>query len=53
MSEEKISTITNLQKDLLIKHVSDMNNRIDLITEEASYLTANIKAVKMILGEKI
>lgn len=53
MSEEKISTITNLQKDLLIKHLDNMHLRLGLITEETSYLTANIKAMEMILNEKI
>ena len=51
MPEEKISTVTNLQKDLLIKHFSDMQLRLGLITEETSCLDANIKAMKMILGE--
>ena len=52
MSEEKTLTITNLQKDLLIKHLNDMNIRLGLITGEISYLMANIKAVKMLFGEK-
>jgi len=53
MAEEKTLTLTNLQKGLIIKHLNDMNVKLIFITEETSYLTANIKAVKMILGEKI
>jgi len=53
MTEEKTLTITNLQKSLIIKHLNDINDKLSNITEEASYLTANIKAVKMLLGEKI
>jgi len=53
MTKEETLTITNLQKDLLIKHLNDMNIRLGLITGEISYLMANIKAVKILLGEKI
>jgi hypothetical protein len=52
MINEEVSKITKLQKNLLIKHLDDMNIRLGLITEETSYLMANIKAMKIILDEK-
>jgi len=51
MQENETTTITNLQKDLIIKHLCDMNTRATVIIEEASCLTANFKAVKMILDD--
>ncbi len=49
---EKTSNITKLQKELLIKHLDDMNTRLKAVTEETDYLTANLTAMKMILDNK-
>ncbi|OGH96593.1 MAG: hypothetical protein A2039_06165 [Candidatus Melainabacteria bacterium GWA2_34_9] len=49
MSENKTSTITNLQKEILIGHLGDMHGRLETIIEETSYLLANFKAMKMII----
>jgi hypothetical protein len=49
MSEKGISTITNLQKQILIGHLGDMHSRLETIIEETSYLLANFKAMKMII----
>lgn len=49
MSKEKISSITNLQKELLIGHLDDMHAVLETIIEETSYLSANFKAIKMII----
>jgi len=51
MTKEEISTITNLQKEILIGHLEDMNTRLETIVEETSYLAANFKAIKMILDK--
>jgi len=42
-------TLTNLQKEILTGHLRDMNARLETIIEETSYLSANFKAMKMIL----
>jgi len=49
MSENKISTVTNLQKEILIGHLADMHGRLETIIGETSYLLANFKAMKMII----
>jgi len=49
MTKEEISTITNLQKEILIGHLGDMHARLETIIGETSYLSANFKAMKMIL----
>ena len=51
MTKEEISTITNLQKEILIGHLEDMHARLETIVEETSYLSANFKAMKMILDK--
>jgi len=53
MINNEIISITKLQKEILIKHLNDLNTRLNLITEEISYLNANIKAIKIILDEKV
>ncbi|OGH99767.1 MAG: hypothetical protein A2039_06765 [Candidatus Melainabacteria bacterium GWA2_34_9] len=49
MTKEEVTTITNLQKEILIGHLGDMHSRLETIIEETSYLLANFKAMKMIL----
>lgn len=49
MSKNEITTITNLQKELLIGNLGDMHARIETIINETDYLLANFKAMKMIL----
>jgi len=49
MNKKEISTITNLQKEILIGHLGDMPSRLEIIIEETSYLLANFKAMKMII----
>jgi len=49
MQEEETITITNLQKKLIMRHLCDMNTCALGIIEEAGFLMANFKAVKMIL----
>jgi len=49
MTKEEVTTITNLQKKILIGHLGDMHSRLETIIEETSYLLANFKAMKMIL----
>ena len=45
MNKKEISTITNLQKEILIGHLGDMHARLETIIEETSYLLANFKGV--------
>ena len=49
MNKKEISTITNLQKEILIGHLGDMPSRLEIIIEETSYFLANFKAMKMII----
>jgi len=49
MSEKEIITVTTLQKEILIGHLGDMYARINVITNEISYLLANFKTMKLIL----
>lgn len=49
MTKKEMTTITNLQKEILNGHLGDMHARLETIIEETSYLSANFKAMKMIL----
>lgn len=49
MSEKETVSITSLQKELLSGHLEDMNKRLQIIAEETSFLSANFKAVELIL----
>jgi hypothetical protein len=49
MSEKEKITVTTLQKEIMLAHLSDMNSRATDIMEETSYLMANFKAMKIIL----
>jgi hypothetical protein len=48
-NENKVETITNLQKKIIKEHLFDMHSRATAIIEETSYLMANFTAIKMIL----
>ncbi|OGH96906.1 MAG: hypothetical protein A2039_00145 [Candidatus Melainabacteria bacterium GWA2_34_9] len=49
MSEKEITTITNLQKEILIGNIGDMHARLETIVNETDYLRANFTAMKMVL----
>jgi len=51
MSKEEMSTITNLQKEILIEHLKNIQARLNSITEETSFLMANFKAMNIILED--
>jgi len=53
MTKEEMTTITNLQKEILIGHLGDMHARLETIIDETSYLAANFKAMKLILDNTI
>jgi len=48
-NENKVETITSLQKQIIKDHIVDMHSRANTIIEETSYLMANFTAIKMIL----
>lgn len=53
MSKEKEISITNLQKQVLIRHIGGMHSRLEVIIDETSYLLAHFKAMKMILDNTV
>jgi len=49
MSKKAMTTVTNLQKEIIIRTIEDMHARLETIINETDYLSANFKAMKVIL----